>query len=94
MHLLSAELPPKTYYPSSISSINSVACKPPIMAAPSGYELEFPSTVPATDKLRDFIPSFFQLSDDAARNEEWVEYFCPDATLIMGEDEAQGTESE
>ncbi|KAK7934723.1 hypothetical protein PG985_000218 [Apiospora marii] len=62
------------------------------MAAPSGYELEFPSTVSSTDKLRDFIPSFFRLSDDAARNEEWIECFCPDATLVMGEDEAQGTE--
>ncbi|KAK8035471.1 hypothetical protein PG993_010466 [Apiospora rasikravindrae] len=64
------------------------------MAAPSGYTPEFPSTFPPTDKLRDFIPSFFQLSDDATKNEEWVGYFYPDATVIMGEDEAQGTESE
>ncbi|KAK7967651.1 uncharacterized protein PG986_001928 [Apiospora aurea] len=62
------------------------------MAAPPGYTPEFPSTLSPTDKLRDFIPSFFQLSDDASRNEEWVGYFCSDATVVMGEDEAQGTE--
>ncbi|KAK7954278.1 hypothetical protein PG988_014972 [Apiospora saccharicola] len=48
------------------------------MAAPSGYELEF--------------TNFFKLSDDPNRNEEWVECFCPDATVVMGEAEAQGTE--
>lgn len=64
------------------------------MARSSGYEPEFLSSFPATDKLRDFIPSFFKLSDSAAKNEEWAECFCPDATVVMGEDEAQGTESE
>ncbi|KAK8065443.1 hypothetical protein PG997_012190 [Apiospora hydei] len=62
------------------------------MAAPSGYTPEFPSTFSPTEKLRDFIPSFFQVSDDGSRNEEWVGCFCSDATLVMGGDEAQGTE--
>ncbi|KAK8111960.1 uncharacterized protein PG998_008417 [Apiospora kogelbergensis] len=62
------------------------------MAASSGYSPEFPSSFPATDKLRQFIPSFFQLSDDPSKDAEWVEHFCPDATVVMGDDEACGTD--
>ncbi|KAK8058210.1 hypothetical protein PG994_008658 [Apiospora phragmitis] len=54
------------------------------MTASSGYNPECLSSLPVDDKLREFLPTFFRLSDDAARNEEWVECFCPDATVVMG----------
>ncbi|KAK6833848.1 hypothetical protein PG987_008542 [Apiospora arundinis] len=64
------------------------------MAASSDYTPATLLSLPVTDKLRDFIPKFFQLSDNPARNKEWVDCFDPDATVIMGKDQASGTESE
>ncbi|KAK8031583.1 hypothetical protein PG990_001317 [Apiospora arundinis] len=62
------------------------------MAASSDYTPATLLSLPVTDKLRDFIPKFFQLSDNSARNKEWVDCFDPDATVIMGKDQASGTE--
>ncbi|KAI0481109.1 hypothetical protein GGR56DRAFT_672148 [Xylariaceae sp. FL0804] len=43
-------------------------------------------------EVEDFIDGFYATSDDAARDDEWVDYFTPDATVIMGDKTARGTE--
>ncbi|KAI1490625.1 hypothetical protein F5X96DRAFT_669498 [Biscogniauxia mediterranea] len=56
------------------------------------YRPVFPTNIPVSDRVKDFIASFYAASDDPSRNEEWVEYFAADAVLVMGDKTAKGTE--
>jgi len=40
--------------------------------------------------VRAFIGHFFNVSDRPECNEEWVDSFCDEATLVMGPDVANG----
>ncbi|OTB08343.1 hypothetical protein M426DRAFT_316967 [Hypoxylon sp. CI-4A] len=62
------------------------------MSPLDSYVPEFPSNYPAGNKIKDFVAKFYAISDDPSKNEEWVDYFLPDATVIMGEKSATGTE--
>ena len=56
----------------------------------SGYEPLYPSNVPVDSSVKEFITHFFEVSDDPDGNDEWVDFFLEDATLIMGNDTAKG----
>ncbi|KAI5926563.1 hypothetical protein F4810DRAFT_707652 [Camillea tinctor] len=56
------------------------------------YRPIFPNDIPVSDRVKDFIASFYAVSDDPSRNEEWVEHFAADAVLVMGDKTARGTE--
>ncbi|KAI1500698.1 hypothetical protein F5X99DRAFT_385181 [Biscogniauxia marginata] len=58
----------------------------------SDYRPAFPTDVPVSDRVKNFISSFYAVSDDSSKNEEWVEYFAADAVLVMGDKTARGTE--
>lgn len=62
------------------------------MAAASDYIPVFPSSTAPDDKIRAFISEFYRTSDDPTKNEEWTQYFMPDASLEMGTATATGIE--
>jgi len=54
----------------------------------SKYTPEFPDGFDTS--VRDFIASFYRLSDNPAANDQWVRLFDDEATLVMGPNRAQG----
>jgi hypothetical protein len=58
--------------------------------ASSDYNPVFPSTTAADDKIRTFVSEFYWTSDDASKDDEWLEYFLPDAVAILGPDTFTG----
>lgn len=55
------------------------------------YNPTFSDSIATEDKIRYFVADLFKTSDDASRNNEWVDYFVPDAVLVMGDMTAKGT---
>ncbi|ORY70146.1 putative fungal-specific transcription factor [Pseudomassariella vexata] len=53
---------------------------------------EFSSSIAPDAKVRDFVSSFYAISDDPTKNEEWVDHFMADSTLVMGNDAVRGVE--
>jgi hypothetical protein len=60
--------------------------------AASDYSPVFPSSTAPEDKIRTFLSEFYRTSDDPTKNDDWVQYFTPDAVLVMGSNTARGTE--
>jgi hypothetical protein len=60
----------------------------------SGYEPWYPANIPVDSSVKRFITHFFEVSDDADRNDEWLGFFQDDATVMMGNDVAKGKEGE
>ncbi|KAI1759510.1 hypothetical protein GGR53DRAFT_471260 [Hypoxylon sp. FL1150] len=60
--------------------------------ASSTYTPAFPSDRAVDDKIKSYIANFYATSDDRSKNEEWVDYFLPDAVVIMGDKAAKGTQ--
>jgi hypothetical protein len=58
----------------------------------SGYEPWYPANIPMDSSVKRFITHFFEVSDEADRNDEWVGFFQEDATVMMGNDIAKGKE--
>ncbi|KAI1170745.1 hypothetical protein F4777DRAFT_568222 [Nemania sp. FL0916] len=58
----------------------------------ANYTASYPATVTVDEKLTDFISSFYAISDDPSRNAEWVDYFAPDALVVIADKKAKGTE--
>ncbi|KAL2124081.1 hypothetical protein VTJ04DRAFT_446 [Mycothermus thermophilus] len=56
----------------------------------SGYEPWVPTNVPFDTSVKQFIRHFFEVSDDPARDAEWVGMFREDATVMMGGEKAVG----
>ena len=56
------------------------------------YQPIFPATLAADDPLRRFVADFYATSDDAARTDDWVDFFLPDAEVRIGNDGAAGKE--
>jgi hypothetical protein len=75
---------------SSTSTTSAAAAAKP--GGESGYEPWYPNNIPLDSSVKQFITRFFQVSDDPERNEEWVDFFAEDATLIMAKDVAKGKE--
>ncbi|KAI8960308.1 hypothetical protein F5Y11DRAFT_349670 [Daldinia sp. FL1419] len=63
------------------------------MATFDDYKPLFPIDRPADEKLENFVSHFYVISDDASRDEEWVNSFLPDATVIIGDKLAVGIEN-
>ncbi|KAI1659560.1 hypothetical protein F4813DRAFT_336873 [Daldinia decipiens] len=63
------------------------------MAASDDYTPLFPIDHPVDGKVKNFISQFYAISDDRSRNEDWVKSFLPDATIIIGDKMAVGTEN-
>lgn len=63
------------------------------MAASDDYTPLFPIDHPVDGKVKNFISQFYAISDDRSRDEDWVKSFLPDATVIIGDKMAVGTES-
>ncbi|KAI0844969.1 hypothetical protein F5Y00DRAFT_247567 [Daldinia vernicosa] len=62
------------------------------MAASDDYTPLFPIDRPVDGKVKNFISQFYAISDDRSRDEDWVNSFLPDATVIIGDKMAVGTE--
>ena len=62
------------------------------MTSPHSYTPAFPSDHTLYWRVEYFIAKFYAVSDDPSKNEEWVDYFLPDATVIIGDKLAKGTE--
>ncbi|KAL1871407.1 hypothetical protein Daus18300_004774 [Diaporthe australafricana] len=56
----------------------------------SNYSPAYPSNVQVDAGVKDFITKFYGVSDTAGKNQEWLEFFHDDATLVMGLQEASG----
>lgn len=56
----------------------------------SNYSPAYPSNVQVDAGVKDFITNFYGVSDKAGKNQEWLEFFHDDATLMMGLQEASG----
>ncbi|KAI1144455.1 hypothetical protein F5Y05DRAFT_407847 [Hypoxylon sp. FL0543] len=62
------------------------------MASSNSYVPAFPSDHAVDQRVKDFIARFYATSDDPSKNEEWVDYFLPNAVLILGDKSAKGTD--
>lgn len=58
----------------------------------ANYRPAFAVHTPAgDDSIKDFIANFYKTSDTPGKNTEWVDFFQPDATLVMEKKTATGT---
>ena len=76
------------------SSPSPTSSAVPVPGGESGYEPCYPTNTPVDASVKRFITHFFEVSDDADRNDEWVGFFGEDATVMMGSDVAKGREGE
>ncbi|KAI3336704.1 hypothetical protein HD806DRAFT_528298 [Xylariaceae sp. AK1471] len=56
------------------------------------YTATYPTNIAADERVKRFISAFYAVSDDKARNDEWVDCFASDALLVMGDKRARGLE--
>ncbi|KAI1330400.1 hypothetical protein F5Y16DRAFT_396368 [Xylariaceae sp. FL0255] len=57
----------------------------------NAYSPIYPTNVAVEDRLKHFISTFYAVSDDPSRNEEWVEaFFAPEAVVKIGKNMARG----
>ncbi|KAI1126680.1 hypothetical protein F5Y10DRAFT_244353 [Nemania abortiva] len=56
------------------------------------YATTYPTNVAVDERVKEFISAFYAISDDPSKNSEWVDYFAPDALLVMGDKRARGIE--
>ncbi|KAI0456124.1 hypothetical protein F5B21DRAFT_162128 [Xylaria acuta] len=54
------------------------------------YAPTYPTNMAVDERFKKFISSFYAVSDDPSKNEEWVDYFTPLAYVIMGDKRAWG----
>ncbi|KAG8161485.1 hypothetical protein KVR01_008472 [Diaporthe batatas] len=54
------------------------------------YSPVYPTNVQVDDGVKDFITKFYGVSDTPGKNQEWLDFFHHDATLVMGLQEATG----
>ncbi|KAI0476791.1 hypothetical protein F4859DRAFT_480219, partial [Xylaria cf. heliscus] len=54
------------------------------------YAATYPAAIAVEERLKRFISSFYAISDDPSKNEEWVRYFTPLAHVIIGDKRARG----
>lgn len=57
----------------------------------ANYRPAFAGHTPAADdSIKDFVANFYTTSDTPGKDAEWVEFFQPDATIILEKKEATG----
>ncbi|KAI1313643.1 hypothetical protein F5Y03DRAFT_337277 [Xylaria venustula] len=55
------------------------------------YAATYPIGGVAVDgRVKRFIATFYAVSDDPSKNDEWVDYFAPDASLVIADKRARG----
>ncbi|KAI1439543.1 hypothetical protein F5Y02DRAFT_423899 [Annulohypoxylon stygium] len=62
------------------------------MASSDSYVPLLPPGHMAEARIKDFISKFYAVSDDPSKNEEWVDYFLPDAVVIIGDKSAKAVD--
>lgn len=60
----------------------------------SNYHPAYPTNVQVDAGVKDFITKFYEVSDTPGKNQEWLEFFHDDATLVMALQEATGKTGE
>lgn len=56
----------------------------------ANYKPAYPANVSVDAGVKDFITTFYGVSDTPGKNQEWVSFFEEDATLVMEKKEATG----
>lgn len=56
----------------------------------STYNPAYPSNVPVDAGIKEFITTFYGVSDTPGKNQEWLDFFRDDATLVMAMQKATG----
>ncbi|POS80086.1 hypothetical protein DHEL01_v201530 [Diaporthe helianthi] len=56
----------------------------------SNYSPAYPTNVQVDGGVKDFITKFYEVSDTPGKNQEWIDFFHEDATLVMALQEATG----
>jgi len=58
----------------------------------TNYRPSFAAHTPAADdSIKDFVANFYSTSDTPGKNAEWVEFFQPDATIMLEKKKATGS---
>lgn len=60
----------------------------------SSYSPAYPTNVQVDAGVKDFITKFYGVSDTPGKNQEWLDFFHDDATLVMALQEASGKTGE
>jgi hypothetical protein len=60
----------------------------------SNYSPAYPTNVQVDAGVKDFITKFYGMSDTPGKNQEWLDFFHDDATLVMALQEATGKTGE
>jgi hypothetical protein len=97
----SAQDPLATLLSQHLASAPASSRSPPPSTRPGGGESGYDPLYPIAstsnedeESVRQFISRFFEISDDPARDEEWVGSFTEGAVLFMGDKVARGTEGQ
>ncbi|KUI65384.1 hypothetical protein VM1G_00741 [Cytospora mali] len=56
----------------------------------SNYNPSYPSNVSVDTGIKEFITTFYGVSDTPGKNLEWLDFFRDGATLVMAKQEATG----
>lgn len=56
----------------------------------ANYNPAYPANVPLDAGIKEFVTTFYGVSDTPGKNAEWVGFFRDDATLVMAKEEATG----
>lgn len=56
----------------------------------SNYNPAYPNNVQVDAGVKEFITKFYGVSDTPGKNQEWLDFFHDDATLVMALQEATG----
>lgn len=60
----------------------------------SNYSPAYPTNVQVDAGVKEFITKFYGVSDTPGKNQEWLDFFHDDATLVMALQEASGKTGE
>lgn len=56
----------------------------------SHYNPAYPTSVHGDAGIKEFITTFYGVSDTPGKNQEWLDFYQDDATLVMAKAEATG----
>lgn len=59
----------------------------------ANYNPAYPTGVSIDSGIKEFITTFYGVSDTPGKNQEWVDFFLDDATLVMEKKQATGKKS-
>lgn len=80
--------------PGQLSSSSKFPRSPTRADEMSNYSPAYPNNVQVDPGVKDFITKFYGVSDTPGKNQEWLDFFHDDATLVMALQEASGKTGE